>query len=513
MKSIVAKKIKYSLWNEIVGEKEILKEVSFKCDQNERLCIFGENGAGKSTLLKILDARIGDGESEILSGSIEKTGHVRTFYVGQEFDQNFLQKNIGAYVEVLAGKSLYKKVFDYGRLLGFDLEKNSEKLCSELSGGQQKILVLSVAFAICPDFLFLDEPENHLDIVSRTELMGMMADFSGGIIFVSHDRLLIDSVVTKIGELVGGVMYISEGNYDDYIAKKTERLETAQDSYDKISKRIKTLQAMLVILKKKAIRSNGQSAYHRALNELEELRREHGQVERPRDKKTKINLSLDNNNFHHGRRLWQMKNGGFKFENMKHRIFGETDLEIRSGDRIVLLGRNGKGKTTFLRCLTGETQMLSGESIWADKTAWSYFDQHCAFAADQTPIKIVQEKLACGETDAKAALGMMKFDDKKMITKVGQLSGGERMRIRFALAFGKKPDLIILDEPTNHIDEITWEILVAALDETKSAVLLVTHDYEFIEEFEPSKYWTFSTDNKVLERHKTLDELLDEMRG
>lgn len=502
LKTIVVKSIEYS-----INERPILQKASFQCTINERLCIFGENGAGKSTLLKILC-----GEIEPDSGSVQKQGHIRFVYVPQEFDQDFKEKSIENYIENKAGEALYKKVFANGKTLGFNLEKNLEKNCGSLSGGQQKILALSVAFAINPDFILLDEPENHLDIVSRKELINLMAGFNGGIIFISHDRLIIDSIATKIGELAQGIMYITEGDYDDYIEGKMLRIGGLQRSYDAETKRIRQLSKSIVILQQKAFRGKEVSAYRKAKEELDNLKSAHKESGRPEDQKTKIKIATAGQSLHNGKLLWKMKDGAYSYTDSKHRIFGETNLEIRSGNKIVLLGRNGSGKSTFLKCLTGNFSLHNGEVSFAQGISWSYFDQHAEFSPTATPIQIVCEKLSCLETDAQAALGAMKFDLARMKTASGNLSGGERMRIRFAIAFGKKPDLIVLDEPTNHIDEVTWEILLEACKNTKSSILLVTHDYEFIKEFHPTVFWMIN-DRKIVERYKDLDQLLEEMRG
>jgi len=496
-KSISLKNIEYA-----VNEKPILQGVSFRCNENERLCIFGENGAGKSTLLKILC-----GQLEADGGSIQKQGHIRFVYVSQEFDHNFKDKTVDDYIKVNAGDTLHKKVISFADDLGFRVESFKAKLCGSLSGGQQKALVLSIAFAINPDYILLDEPENHLDIVSRIALITLMEEFKGAIIFISHDRLVIDNIATKVGELAGGKMYISEGGYDDYIESKLGRIGGLQRAFDAESKRIRQLSSSIVILQQKALRGKEISAYRRAKEELDNLKKDHKESGRPDDKKTKIKLAGTDKKLHDGKLLCRIKDGMFKYEKAKvgtfSHIFSDVELEVRSGDKIVLLGRNGSGKSTFLKCLTGGLEFKTGEVVWATGIKWAYFDQHAEFNPDANAIEVVGEKLHCSPTDAQAALGAMKFDLARMSAPTKNLSGGERMRIRFAIVFGQKPDFIILDEPTNHIDEITWEILLAACVNSKSSILLVTHDYEFIKAFNPSVFWMMHH-QKVLPRYKDL---------
>ena len=154
--------------------------------------------------------------------------------------------------------------------------------------------------------------------------------------------------------------------------------------------------------------------------------------------------------------------------------------------------------------------MSAGEITWASGIKWAYFDQHAEFDHDQSPIQVVVDKLHCIDTDAQAVLGAMRFDVARMKTATKNLSGGERMRLRFAITFGLKPDLIILDEPTNHIDEVTWEILLEACVNSKSSILLVTHDYEFIQAFKPNLFWVMNQ-QKIVARHKDLEILLEEL--
>ena len=499
-KFIALKNIEYS-----INQKPILQGVSFRCSEEERICIFGENGAGKSTLFKIIC-----GILEADAGSIQKQGHLRFVYVSQEFAHDYLEKTVGEYVKDLAGDSLTKKVYNLGLTLGFNIEGHKTKLCKSLSGGQQKALALSVAFSMNPDFILLDEPENHLDIVSRKELISVMENFRGGIIFISHDRLIIDKIATKVGELALGKIHISEGGYQEYIENKMLRIGGLQREYDAETKRIKQLSSSIVILQQKALRGKEISAYRRAKEELDGLKQAHKENAKPDGEGIKIKIAQSENKLHNGKLLCKIKEGSFKYESAKARTFEQVNLEVRSGDRIVLLGRNGSGKSTFLKCLTGKLPLKTGEITWAEGIKWSYFDQHAEFDPTHTPIEVIGKALGTLPQESQTVLGSMRFDVTRMKTNVQNLSGGERMRLRFAIAFGLKPDFIILDEPTNHIDEVTWEILLQACKNSKSSILLVTHDYEFIQEFNSSVFWMIH-DQKVVARHKDLDILLDEL--
>jgi len=487
-------------------ERTILDGASFKCTEGEKVCIVGENGAGKSTLLKIIA-----GELEPTKGSIERNGHIRVQYVAQEFHKDDTARTIEAYIEAHAGITLTKKVFRFGSILGYNLEKNKEVLCSSLSGGQQKILSLSTGLAVEPDFLLLDEPENHLDIVSRQELIGLLQEYKGGVLFVSHDRIMIDSIADKVIEVAQGKAHISEGGYQEYLDTKLSRIEGLQRAFDTESKRIRQLQHNMGILEAKAFRGKEVSAYLKAKKELVDLKEKHREEGCPEDKKTKIVLKQSNEQFHNGKLLCRIEGISFGYDT-RGDIIRNASLEIRTGHHIVLLGRNGSGKSTFLKCITEKLLPREGSVMWAEDINRAYFDQHAEFPLEKDAVTIVGEELHCPTQKARAILGMMKFSKEKMETPTKDLSGGERMRIRFALIFGANPDFIIFDEPTNHLDEVTWEIFLDACNNTKSTILLVTHDHEFINELTSKHFWILKNQT-VRERYADLDELVKELRS
>jgi ATP-binding cassette subfamily F protein 3 len=501
MKTVTLKNIHQSFL-----ERVILSGASLKVTEGEKICIVGENGAGKSTFLKIFA-----GIQEPTEGSVEHNGHVRSYYVPQEFNKADLELTIEQYITANSGVAYFAKVFALGKRLGFNLEKNKDKECKWLSGGQQKILMLSVGLALLPDFILLDEPENHLDIVSRLELIALLSDYRGGVLFISHDRMIIDAIADKVAEVTEGKIFLSEGGYQDYVDMRLSRITGMQRDFDTESKRIRQLRAMMPILEKKAFRGKDISSYQKRKAELEELTQKHKDSPRADDKKTRIHLKQNNEKLHNGKLLCRIVDGVFGYENTTGDIFRNVSLEVRTGEIIVLLGRNGSGKSTFLKCLTGNMPLKEGTVVWAEGVSHSYFDQHAEFEPEQTPVQVVQAGLECDEKKARGVLGMMKFSQEKMNTPIKSLSGGERMRVRFGLVFGAEPDFIILDEPTNHLDEVTWEILLEACNTSKSTILLVTHDYEFISELKSKMFWLIKHQT-IAVRYKDLEEIVEELK-
>lgn len=485
-------------------EKLLLDEVSFKFTSDDRVCIVGDNGTGKSTLLKIIV-----GEIEQDEGSVVMDSHSRRYYVPQEFPKADLNTSVEEFIKKYASVSVLKKLFSISVQLGFDLEKVLTTQCISLSGGQQKVLALSVGISMTPDFLLLDEPENHLDIVSRMELIKVLQNYRGGVLFVSHDRMIIDAVATKVAEVADKKVFISEGAYQDYIDSRLSRIAGLQRNFDSDSKRIKQLELLVPMLAQKALRGKDVASYLKRKEELKEMKEYQKANPRADDTRTKIKLVGSSSDLHNGKLLCRIDKACFSYENKE--IFKDITLDMRTGSHIVLLGRNGSGKSTFLNSITGNLKLASGSVVWADNLKTSYFDQHAEFDVKKEAMQIISEALICDENKARIVLGAMKFTPEKMKTKVGELSGGERMRLRFALVFGGNPDFIILDEPTNNLDEVTWQILLNACNESSSTILLVTHDHEFIAGLESKVFWLIK--NKTIqERHKDLDQVIDELR-
>jgi ATP-binding cassette subfamily F protein 3 len=278
-----------------------------------------------------------------------------------------------------------------------------------------------------------------------------------------------------------------------------------------VTKRIRALEGMLPILEAKAFRGKEVSSYLKRKAELQELKQQQKEEGRADDRRTSIKLQKGTSDLHNGKLLCRITDAAFRYDGAKGYIFRDISLDIRTGSHIVLLGRNGSGKSTFLNGLTRNLPLNTGTVTWAEGVTASYFDQHASFDPNKTALEVVIEALGKPDKESRAALGAMKFASDKMDTRTGELSGGERMRLRFAIVFGTNPDFIILDEPTNHLDEVTWQILLDACNNTKSTILLVTHDYEFIQDLKRKTFWLIKNQT-IQERHKDLEELIEELR-
>jgi ATPase subunit of ABC transporter with duplicated ATPase domains len=484
----------------------IFNSISFSIKNNEKICIVGENGAGKSTLLKIINKDILPRDGQIVYNQ-----HIRTHYIPQEFPQQYLQSSVEDFIHAQDGTTLLKKIFQYGTIFNFIIEEFLEFKCASLSGGQQKILMISIGLAKQPDFLLLDEPENHLDIVTRLELVNILQEYRSGILFISHDRLLIDALATKVLEIEKQSIFISEGGYEDYCEARSSRIFGMQKEYDTDIKRIKKLEIMLPILHQKAFRGKDVSMYLQRKEELSLLKSKLKENPRAKDTHAKINLQKNTTGLHHGKLLCKISNIAYQYPNNETKIFYNCSLELRTGNHIVLVGRNGSGKSTFLKTIMGTLQSTQGTVDWAENISITYFDQHAEFDPEKTANQIVDEEINIPNMNTGSILGSMRFTSEKMNSKIKNLSGGERMRLRFALTFIKQPDVIILDEPTNHLDETTWQVLLETCNTTQSTIILVTHDYEFIQKIDNKIFWVIHR-QEIKERHKDLDIILEELQ-
>jgi len=489
------------------SERTIIENVSFICRTGKHLCIVGDNGVGKSTILQIIA-----GTLIPTKGTISTNGYSRQTYVAQEFPGDFLNSIVEEYISHHTTSAEYKKLFSIAKELGYDVEKVLSKKCLELSGGQQKILMLSCALAITPDFLLLDEPENHLDIVSRRVLITLLSSYEGGLLFISHDRALIDSLADSVIEVADKSIHISKGDYQDYLDSRSNRIASTQRNFDIASKRIKQLEAMMPILQQKAFRGKDVATYLKRKNELQEMKDVQKAIPRAKDRHTTINLNQSGSDIHMGKLLCRVESLTTSYSNSNRSILRDVSLELRTGEPVVILGRNGSGKSTFLKCLMGKIPLTSGSITWEENIHVTHFDQHVEFNESMSALEIIQELLPVPTEKARSLLGAMKLSAEKIVVPIAVLSGGERMRLRFAIVFGGQPDCIILDEPTNHLDETTWEIVLRACNETKATIILVTHDHEFIDGLESKLFWLLK-DQSIKEQHKDLEEIILELQG
>ena len=507
------------------GHVALLDHVDFQLDEGERVGLIGRNGGGKSSLLKILA-----GEAKLDDGILWRQSTARICYVSQE---PVLDVNATVYDEVARGLgALHQIIIDYHHLshqLGepdadFEklleemqplqtaleaqngwavqarietaiqrLELDPEALVGSLSGGVRKRVALAQALVAEPEVLILDEPTNHLDFASIEWLEGLLKDFRGSVLLVTHDRKFLDNVSTRIIELDRGQLASFPGNFAAYQKIKERMLSDEAVVNAKFDK---------VLAQEEVWIRQGVKA-RRVRNEGRVLRLEHLRLERAarREKVGKVEMNLDKGD-RSGKLVAELENVSKSFGTRK--IVSDFSCRIQRGDKIGLLGPNGAGKSTLLKMILGELAPDSGEVKLGTKLSVAYFDQLRAQLDDNaTLIDTISQgsdfiEIGGQQKHVISYLGDFLFAPERARSPVKSLSGGERNRLLLARLFTRPANVLVLDEPTNDLDIETLELLEEMLDQYDGTLFLVSHDRAFLDNV-VTQVIAFEGDGKLME--------------
>ena len=489
------------------GARTIVRDATWHIQPGERIGLIGYNGTGKSTLLKVL-------VSEYLpsSGTVERGRGTTIGYLHQDllsFDTNesILQVALGAFEKILLlekeieilGNRLEKehedeallheysdKLHELEMLGGYNIHHQTEEVLQglgfansdlqrpykEFSGGWRMRVLLAKMILQQPDLLLLDEPTNHLDLPSIEWLEKYLLHYKGSVVIVSHDKYFLNRMVTKIVELYQQQLHFYNGNFDFYETEKEMRLELQQRAFENQQEYIRQQERFIERFRAKATKA---AAAQSAMKRLDKLGRiEDVSVDRP---EIKINFQLDKVP---GKIICTLKHLSKSFGDI--RIIENTSAEINRGDKIALIGANGKGKSTLLRIVAG-TESFKGERIWGHNVEESFYAQHQleALNVQQT---ILEEMRNCGsqktEQELRTLLGCFLFSGDDVDKKIKVLSGGEKARVALAKTMVSKANFLILDEPTNHLDLLSIDLLIEALNRYQGSLIMVSHDRHFI---------------------------------
>lgn len=477
----------------------VLSDVSIALNIPEKIVLVGENGAGKTTILKICA-----GVEDASAGSVFFDEYSKTCYIPQEFPVEECSGMTGFdYVYLHGTDSLLRGVKRF--LAEFELDVSVLDLPLEsLSGGQQKILSLSVALAQRPQYLLVDEPENHLDIFARQTLISILKDYRGCVVFVSHDQELINSVTNRIVEVHDGTLSSYTGSYEFYLEHKARMEEGKARSWKTHEKKVdqldKLIKRMREWVKKNPDLGAQLSARKTQLRQLQEKAPDKPKAQ----KRAKMNIVEVEKG---SKRMLLAEKLTIQLGDLN--IIEDTDLVLFSGEKVAVIGRNGSGKSTFLKAIVGKVPIHSGKFKVADSIKVGYFSQDSLATLDpeKTPLEVISS-VATGmpEHSQRALLARYLIGADICMRKIKTLSGGQKTRLRFCLLFAAKNDLLLLDEPTNHLDPVTWEILVEALKEYQGTLLMVSHDRMFIDQIDP-RLWVVDNQD-IYEHFGTLSEYL-----
>lgn len=462
------------------ADRTLFSGLSFHLAAGERVGIVGDNGCGKSTLLKILM-----GELPADGGRCHFAPRLSRAYLAQ--DRQWAE-------ERRLGEQLGKVAPALLRECGVTRTMLAQP-AGELSGGQRTRAGLARALAGRPDLLLLDEPTNHLDTEGLQWLESTLIAYPGSLLVVSHDRLFLDRVVSRILELKDGKLREYRGNWSAYASQKQAERERAEAEYRKARLEQKRL--------KEAIRR--QTAWAEAVHNAPVLRTEHPMAkdyhrrqakahtqvakalekrleridaEKPRDS-ARVNLQLTTGE-RLGRNLLQAQGLGFSYDGERW-LFRQADFYVQRGDRIALIGPNGAGKTTLIRLLLGQIEPGEGR-LHRPSARVAYVPQRPGSDPgdvghpDQTVLEAATGNAADHQPEARTLLGCLLFSGADVQKRVGLLSGGEKVRLALAKILLAQPDLLILDEPTNGLDLASRERVEEALDGYPGTLVMVSHD-------------------------------------
>lgn len=495
------------------GGNQVLKDVSFVLQDHQRMGLVGVNGCGKSTLLKILAGlEYADGGSFSLNkgmtfGYMEQQFAVdgnKTVYDvlkdvfipvfameeklrQMEIDMASTQsetelKRLGDSYERL--NFLFEQADGYawqssiaGVLAGLGFEKHQwDQPAHLLSGGELTRLCLARLLLQKPDLLLLDEPTNHLDLEALNWLETYLAEYKGAVIVVSHDRYFLDHICTHITELLLGVAETYTGNYSAYMPQRAERFETRMRAWEQQQRFIAREEAIIARYKSFNREKSIKAAESRE-KRLEKVER----LERPEDEH-QVRFS-----FHAKRRtgddVMAVRDYEKGFDGRT--LFSNVHFDLRAGDRVALLGPNGIGKSTLLRCLVGELDADKGYVRWGANVDVGYYDQkQSSLHPDKTVLDEVWDQFPrMDQSEVRGALGLFLFTGEDVFMPIHTLSGGEKGRVALTKLMLQKDNLLLLDEPTNHLDMDSREVLEDALENFEGTILSVSHDRYFINRF------------------------------
>jgi len=488
------------------GARVIVQDATWHIHPGERIGLIGYNGTGKSTLLKLLV-----GEYQASSGSVERSRGTTIGYLHQDllsFDTNdsILEVAMGAFERIkqlekeieLLGKELEQtsdekllhrysdKLHELEALDGYTIHHRTEEVLQglgfannhlqrpykEFSGGWRMRVLLAKMILQQPDVLLLDEPTNHLDLPSIEWLEKYLQHYKGSVVIVSHDKYFLNRMVTKIIELYQQELHIYSGNYEFYETEKQQRIELQQRAYENQQEYIRQQERFIERFRAKATKA---AAAQSAIKRLEKLDRvEQVEIERPN---LRINFQVDKQP---GKIIATLKHATKKFGD--NTIIENSEAEINRGDKIALIGANGKGKSTLLRMIAG-TEPFDGERVWGYNVQESFYAQHQLEALNISNTVLDEMKEAGSgktELELRSLLGCFLFSGDEVEKKIRVLSGGEKARVALAKVITGKANFLILDEPTNHLDIHSVDLLTDALNKYEGTIILVSHDRYFI---------------------------------
>jgi len=509
----------------------LYRNANWHIKPSEKIGLVGLNGTGKSTLLRLIS-----GEYELREGQMSKSNQLKIGFLNQdllsvEFDESVRDVVLSGREDLVKLDTeihqLLKEIetnYDdeqrlnrlgevqeqFGQLGGYDWQSQGEKILEglgfptdwlgrplkELSGGWRMRAILGRLLLMAPDLLLLDEPTNHLDLPTIQWLEGYLQEYQGTYVIVSHDRYFLNRTVNRIAEVAHQQMFHYKGNFNNYLEQKEERDELLQRQFENQQDFIKQQMNFISRFRYKASKA---AAVQSRVKQLEKMDRIELQEKETRDFDIKFNIRIKS-----GKVVVDLKDVGKSYGDLE--ILQNAEAQVIRGDKIALIGANGKGKSTLLRMLVGnEPHTGSIEEGWNVESA--FFAQHQLEALNLkndllNEIGTVSSEYT--EKELRTVLGCFLFTGEDVFKKVKVLSGGEKSRLALAKTLITQSNFLLLDEPTNHLDMFSSSVLAESLDNYAGTVLFVSHDRTFISRVATKVWWI--EDGKIKEYPGTYDE-------
>ena len=503
----------------VLGAKRIFENLDWEIQRGQKIGLIGANGAGKSSLFKLIEGE----HSPELGGSITRARSLSTGYLPQQPE---LDLSLTAFAAALAGNPRVAEVhaeleqvesslsdpevYGHARRLQRALERQHQlieeydslggdsypervrgllvglglaegdltKPLSVLSGGQKKLVGLARLLLVRPDVLLLDEPDNHLDLPGKIFLEKLIREYEGTVLIISHDRYLLDAVVTHIAELEDGRLTLFAGDYSSYVAEKETRLARQEEMFRAQKHEINRLQAAI---KRYAIwgKVYDNEDFARKAKTMQKRLDKMDKVEKPVLERRKMDLRQLNG--------WRGSNKVLELDGVSKsfgskRVFADFNETIWHGERVGLIGPNGAGKSVLMRMILGQETPDAGEiKIGPSVAVGHYAQEHETLDFSQTALDAVRYAGAMSESKATAFLLRYLFTYKQVSQKISEFSGGERSRLQLALLVLSGANFLLLDEPTNNLDIASAEVLELALEDFVGTALVISHDRYFLD--------------------------------
>ena len=505
--------MKYQIINGAItfGNNTILEEINFTINKNDKIAIVGRNGSGKTSLLKslvdndMLESGLGLDDLKIVKIGKPSIGYQEQ-HAFSNLDVTLLDEILKVYKDItnlenkikkledkmisnatsetileytdcierykLIGGYSYKKEYEVAlNKFGFNNEDKMKKL-SEFSGGQRTKISFLKLLLSKPDILLLDEPTNHLDIVTVEWLEEYLSTYPNALVVISHDRMFLDKVVNKVYEIEYATLTLYKGNYSSYELQKKLNYEKQLADYEFQQKEIKRLKDIADRFRYKPSKASMAMSKLRKIEQMTIIDKpEHADT-----KNWKFLLKVDD---YSSNNVLSVKDLVIGYQDMP---LSKVSFNLYKGQKLAIIGENGKGKSTLIKTLMGIIPKISGKFTYGYNVNKEYFDQQMEFLNDENTV--FDEYLQAFPTEdpqqVRNILGTFMFSGEEVFKKIKVLSGGEKVRLQLCKILRKSPNLLILDEPTNHLDIYSKEKLESLLTEYNGTVLFVSHDRYFI---------------------------------